>query len=138
LNSRSLFVYRFISARHNGASASAHRTNFTDASRDAASVARVIETIPIAKTASYPSRSCFGMNPFRDVQNQKTERVMKLVSVKVAPSAMIRKSGNRFSEKIMFKQKKERDDHSKISHPAPGNTKMPFRISPEGHSHSTM
>jgi hypothetical protein len=32
---------------------------------------------------------------------------------------MIRKSGNRFSEKIMLKQL-ERDDDSKISHPALG------------------
>jgi hypothetical protein len=37
LNSRTLFVYRFISARHNGASASAHRSNLTDALRNAAS-----------------------------------------------------------------------------------------------------
>jgi hypothetical protein len=31
---------------------------------------------------------------------------------------MIRKSGYRFSEKIMLKQKIERDDDSKKSHPA--------------------
>jgi hypothetical protein len=31
---------------------------------------------------------------------------------------MIRKSGNRFSEKIMLKKKMERDDDSKKSHPA--------------------
>jgi hypothetical protein len=31
---------------------------------------------------------------------------------------MIRKSGYRFSEKIMLKQKMERDDDSKKSHPA--------------------
>ena len=31
---------------------------------------------------------------------------------------MIRKSGHRFSEKIMLKQKIERDDDSKKSHPA--------------------
>src|SRR5215475_2303283 len=34
---------------------------------------------------------------------------------------MIRKSGYRFSEKIMLQQKLERDDDSKKSHPAPGN-----------------
>jgi len=32
--------------------------------------------------------------------------------------SMIRKSGYRFSEKIMLKQKIERDDDSKKSHPA--------------------
>jgi len=31
---------------------------------------------------------------------------------------MIRKSGYRFSEKIMLKQKMERDDDSRKSHPA--------------------
>ena len=31
---------------------------------------------------------------------------------------MIRKSGNRFSEKLMLKQKIERDDDSTKSHPA--------------------
>jgi hypothetical protein len=34
---------------------------------------------------------------------------------------MIRKSGHRFSEKIMLKQKMERDDDSKKSHPALGS-----------------
>jgi hypothetical protein len=33
---------------------------------------------------------------------------------------MIRKSGNRFSEKIMLKQEIEQDDESKRSHLAPG------------------
>jgi hypothetical protein len=33
---------------------------------------------------------------------------------------MIRKSGYRFSEKIVLKQKLERDDDSKKSHPALG------------------
>jgi hypothetical protein len=33
-------------------------------------------------------------------------------------TSMIRKSGNRFSEKIMLKNKLELDDDSKISHPA--------------------
>jgi hypothetical protein len=32
--------------------------------------------------------------------------------------SMIPKSGNRFSEKIMLKQKVERDDDSKKNHPA--------------------
>jgi hypothetical protein len=34
---------------------------------------------------------------------------------------MIRKSGYRFSEKIMLKQKLERDDDPKESHPTLGN-----------------
>jgi hypothetical protein len=34
------------------------------------------------------------------------------------PWSMIRKSGYRFSEKIMLKQKDRRDDDSKKSHPA--------------------
>jgi hypothetical protein len=34
---------------------------------------------------------------------------------------MIRKSGSRFSEKIMLKQMLERNDDSKKSHPALGN-----------------
>jgi hypothetical protein len=34
---------------------------------------------------------------------------------------MVRKSRNRFSEKIMLKQKIERDDYSKKSHPGLGD-----------------
>jgi xanthine dehydrogenase accessory factor len=37
---------------------------------------------------------------------------------------MIRKSGNRFSEKIMLKQKRERDDDSKKRHPGLGEAPM--------------
>ena len=40
---------------------------------------------------------------------------------------MIWKSGNRFSEKIMLKQKLERDARSTITHPALGRARLTFR-----------
>jgi hypothetical protein len=43
---------------------------------------------------------------------------------------MIRKSGNRFSEKIMLNKKIERDDNSKRSHPALGFGRLIWRIVP--------
>jgi hypothetical protein len=41
---------------------------------------------------------------------------------------MIRKSGNRFSEKIMLKQTTERDDESKRSHHAPETDPFPEKL----------
>src|SRR5882724_13442142 len=43
---------------------------------------------------------------------------------------MIRKSGYRFSEKIMLKKKMERDDDSKKSHPALDGHALPFAAHP--------